>query len=119
MGSDFQAHLSLTDKPAFVLWAESYPYNPESLEVKALSFLPNFIHVVMRIIARVLWSMVYVIKGGSLPCPDSLARGLQMVDPVLHQPPESVYPIHINFDKDLWYRAKERWEETLSWVQYW
>ena len=67
-----------------MLWAESYPYNPESLEVKALSFLPDFVHMVMRIIARVLWSMVYIIKGGSLPYPDGLVQELQMVDPVLH-----------------------------------
>ena len=63
--------------------------------------------------------MVYVIKGGSLPCPDGLVHGLHLVDPLLHQPPESVYPIQINFDKDLRNRARERWEETLSWVQYW
>ena len=63
--------------------------------------------------------MVYIIKGGSLPCPDGLVQGLQMVDPVLHQLTESVYSIQINFNEDLWYRAQERWEETLSWVQYW
>ena len=119
VGSDFLARLSLTDKTAFVLWAELYPYNIKSPEVKALSFLPDFAHMVTRIITRVLWSMVYIIKGGSLPCPDSLVQGLHLVDRVLHQPPESVYPIQINFDKDLWNRARERWEETLSWVQYW
>ena len=63
--------------------------------------------------------MVYVIKGGSLPCQDGLAHGLHMVDPILQQPPESIFPVQINFDEDLRNRARERWEETLSWVQYW
>ena len=30
-----------------------------------------------------------------------------------------MFPIQINFDKDLWNQARERWEEILSWVQYW
>ena len=72
------------DKTVFLLWAESYPYNAESPEVKALSFLLDYIHVAMRIIAWVLWSMVYMIKGGSLPCPDGLVHGLHMVYPMLH-----------------------------------
>ena len=119
MGSNFPAHLSLTDKTAFILWAESYPYNEESLEIKALSFLPDYIHVATKTIAWVLWSMVYILKGGSLPCPDGLACGLHMVDPILQQPPESIFPVQINFDEDLRNRARERWEETLSWIQYW
>ena len=118
MGLDFLAHLSLTDKPTFMLWAESYLYNPENWEVKALSFLPDYVHVAMKIIARVLWSMVYVLKGGSLPCPDGLLQVLQLVDPVLHQPPDSVYPIKITLDEDLCSWAWESWEETLSWIQY-
>ena len=107
------------DKTAFILWAESYPYNEESPEIKALSFLPDHVHMATKIITRVLWSMVYVIKGGSLPCPDGLAHGLHVVDPILQQPPESIFPIQINFDEDLRNRARERWEETLLWVQYW
>ena len=63
--------------------------------------------------------MVYVMKGASLPCPNSLVHGLHVVDPILQQPPESIFPIQINFDKDLWNQARERWEETLSWIQYW
>ena len=102
-----------------MLWAESYPYSPESQEVKALSFLPDYVHVAMKIIARVLWSMVYVLKGGSLPCPNGLVQVLHLVDPVLCQPPDSVYPIKITFDKDLHSQAQESWEETLSWIQYW
>ena len=118
VGLDFSAYLSLTDKPAFMLWAELYPYNPESQEVKALSFLPDYVHVAMKIIARVLWSMVYVLKGGSLLCPDGLAQVLHLVDPMLRQPPDSVCPIKITFNKDLHSWAQESWEETLSWIQY-
>ena len=60
VGSDFPAHLSLTDKPSFTLWAESYPYETESQEVKALSFLPDYMYVATKVITRVLWAMVYV-----------------------------------------------------------
>ena len=114
MGSDFPTHLSPTDKPAFIFWAELYPYDPESREVKALSFLPDYVHVATKIIAKVLWSMLYVLKGGSLPCPDGLAQELQLTDPVLCQPLDSVHPIKITFDKDLYSRAQESWEEILS-----
>ena len=113
------AHLSLTDKQAFTLWMESYPYETESWEVKALSFLPDYVQVATKVIAKVLWAMVYVLKGGSLPYPDSFAQELQRTDPVLHQPPDSAIPIKITFDKDLHSRARKSWEEILSWVQYW
>ena len=119
MGSDFLAHLSLTDRPAFILWAVSYPYIPNTQEVKALSFLPDYAHIALKAITKVLWSMVYVLKGGSLLCPDVLAPVLQLVDPVLHQPPDSVYPIKITSDEDLCSQAWESWEEILSWIQYW
>ena len=119
VGSDFPAHLSLTDKQAFTLWVESYPYETESWEVKALSFLPDYVHVATKVITKVLWAMVYVLKGGLLPCPDSLAQELQQMDPVLCQPPDSAHPIKITFNEDLHSRARESWEEILSWVQYW
>ena len=119
VGLNFPAHLSLTDKHAFMLWAESYLYDPESQEVKALSFLPDYVHVAMKIITRVLWSMVYVLKGGSLLCPNSLAQVLQLVDPMLHQPPDSIYPVKITFHEDMHSWAWESWEETLSWIEYW
>ena len=51
--------------------------------------------------------------------PDGLAQELQQTDPVLCQPPDSAHPIKITFDKDLRSRARESWEEILSWVQYW
>ena len=117
VGSDFPAHLSLSDKPAFTVWAESYPYETES-QVKALSFLPDYVHVATKVIAKVLWAMVYVLKGGSLPCPNSLAQELQWMDPVFHQPPDSAHPVKITFHEDLHSQAWESWEEILSWVQY-
>ena len=98
---------------------ESYLYETESREVKALSFLPDSVHVATKVIAKVLWAMVYVLKGLSLPCPNSLAQELQRTDPVFHQSPDSTYPIKITFDEDLSSRAWESWEEILSWVQYW
>ena len=101
MGSEFLAHLSLTDKPAFMLLAESYPYETESQEVKALSFLLDYVHIATKVITKVLWAMVYVLKGGSLPCPDGLVQELQRTDPVLCQPPDSAHPIKITFNEDL------------------
>ena len=41
------------------------------------------------------------------------------MDLVFHQPPDSTHPVKITLDKDLHSRARESWEETLSWVQYW
>ena len=67
--SDFPAHLSLSDKPAFTIWVELYPYETESWEVKALSFLPDYMHVATKVIAKVLWAMVYVLKGGCCHAP--------------------------------------------------
>ena len=81
VGSDFPAHLSLTDKLAFTLWAESYPYETQSWEVRALSFLPDYVHVATKVIAKVLWAMVYVLKGGLLLCPNGLAQELQQDRP--------------------------------------
>ena len=63
--------------------------------------------------------MVYVLKGGLLPYPNSLVQELQQTDPVLRQPPDSAHPIKITFDKDLHSQTRESWEEILSWVQYW
>ena len=102
-----------------MLWAESYLYETESREVKVLSFLPDYMHVATKVIAKVLSAMVYVLKGGSLPCPDGLAQELQRTDPVLRQSPDSAHPIKITFDEDLHSRALESWEEILSWIQYW
>ena len=39
--------------------------------------------------------------------------------PVLRQPSDSVHPVKITFDEDLRSWARESWEETLSWIQYW
>ena len=39
--------------------------------------------------------------------------------PVLCQPSDSVHPVKITFDEDLRSWARESWEETLSWIQYW
>ena len=102
-----------------MLWVKSYPYETESQEVRALSFLPDYVHIATKVITKVLWAMVYVLKGGSLPCPDGWAQELQWTDPVLRQTPDSVHPIKITFDEDLHSRAWESWEEILSWIQYW
>ena len=100
-------------------WAESYLYKIESRVVKALSFLPDYMHVATKVITKMLWAMVYVLKGGSLLCPNGLVQKLQQMDPVLCQPPDSAHPIKITFDEDLHSQAWESWEEILSWVQYW
>ena len=84
-----------------------------------MSFLPDYMHVATKVIAKVLWAMVCVLKGGSLLCPDGLVQELQWMDPVFHQPPDSAHLVKITFDEDLRSRAQESWEEILSWVQYW
>ena len=76
-------------------------------------------HVATKVITKVLWAMVYVLKGGSLPYPNKLAQELQQMDPVLCQPLDSAHPIKTTFDKDLHSQAQESWEEILSRVQYW
>ena len=112
-GVDSPGQVRLSSPPVplqqagFTVWVESYPYETESQEVKALSFLPDCVHVATKVITKVLWAIVYVLKGGSLPCPDSLAQELQQMDPVFCQLPDSVHPVKITFDKDLHSQAWE------------
>ena len=68
---EFPIHLAVGTKAhAFILWAENYKLNPECYEVQALQFIPNHIEVTGKIVARVMWALVYGMMGEHHPVPD-------------------------------------------------
>ena len=68
---EFPMHLAVGTKAhAFILWAENYKLNPECYEVWALQFIPNHIKVTGKIVARVMWALVYGMMGERHPVPD-------------------------------------------------
>ena len=68
---EFPVHLAVGTKAhAFILWAENYKLNPECYEVRALQFIPNHVEVTGKIMAWVMWALVYGMMGERHPVPD-------------------------------------------------
>ena len=68
---EFPVHLAVGTKAhAFILWAENYKLNPECYEVQALQFIPNHIEVTGKIVAQVMWALVYGMMGERHLVPD-------------------------------------------------
>ena len=68
---EFPVHLAVGTKAcAFILCAENYKLNPECYEVQALQFIPNHVEVTGKIVARVMWALVYGMMGEHHPVPD-------------------------------------------------
>ena len=68
---EFPMHLAIGTKAhAFIPWVENYKLNPECYDVQALQFIPNHVKVTGKIMAQVMWALVYGMMGECHPVPD-------------------------------------------------
>ena len=112
-------HLAVGTKAhAFILWAENYKLNPECYEVQALQFIPNHVEVTGKIVARVMWALVYGMMGERHLAPDRIV-GLEGTGPHEQSPTGAAFPMRPEEQDDLRIRARDGWEWIASWAQYW
>ena len=112
-------HLAVGTKThAFILWAENYKLNLECYEVQALQFIPNHVEVTGKIVAWVMWALVYGMMGERHPVPDQIV-GLEGTGPHKQSPVGAAFPMRPEGQDDLRIRARDRWEWIASWAQYW
>ena len=116
---EFPMHLAIGTKAhAFILWAENYKLNPECYEVWALQFIPNHVEVTGKIVAWVMWALVYGMMGERHPVPDRIVR-LEGTGPHEQSPAGAAFPTRPEEQDDLGIRARDGWEWIASWAQYW
>ena len=112
-------HLAIGTKAhAFILWAENHKLNPECYEVRALQFIPNHVEVTGKIMARVMWALVYGMMGERHPVPNRIV-GLEGIGPHQQSPAGATFPTRPEEQHDLRIRARDGWEWIASWAQYW
>ena len=103
-------HLAVGTKAhAFILWAENYKLNPECYEVRALQFIPNHVEVAGKIVARVMWALVYSMMGEHHPVPNRIV-GLEGTGPHQQSPAGAAFPTRPEEQHDLRIRARDGWE---------
>ena len=116
---EFPMHLAVGTKAhAFILWAENYKLNPECYEVQALQFIPNHVEVTEKIVAWVMWALVYGMMGEHHPVPDRIV-GLEGTGPHEQSPTGAAFPMRLEEQDDLRIPARDGWEWIASWAQYW
>ena len=116
---EFPVHLAIGTKAhAFILWAENYKLNQECYEVQALQFIPNHVEVTGKIVAQVMWALVYGMMGERHPVPDRIV-GLEGTGPHKQSPAGATFPTRPEEQDDLRIRARDGWEWIASWAQYW
>ena len=116
---EFPVHLAVGTKArAFILWAENYKLNPECYEVQALQFIPNHVEVTGKIVAWVMWALVYGMMGERHPVPDRIV-GLEGTGPHEQSPTGAAFPMRPEEQDNLRIRARDGWEWIASWAQYW
>ena len=116
---EFPVHLAVGTKAhAFILLAENYKLNPECYEVRALQFIPNHVEVAGKIVAWVMWALVYGMMGERHPVPDQVV-GLEGTGPQEQSPAGAAFPMRPEEQHDLQIRARDGWEWMASWAQYW
>ena len=94
-------HLAIRTKAhAFILWAENYKLNPECYEVWALQFIPNHVEVAGKIVAWVMWALVYGMMGERHPVPDRVV-GLEGTGPHQQSPAGATFPMRPEEQHDL------------------
>ena len=98
---EFPMHLAVGTKAhAFILWAENYKLNPECYEVQALQFIPNHVEVTGKIVAQVIWALVYGMIGERHPVPDQIVR-LEGTGPHKQSPAGATFPMRPEEQDDL------------------
>ena len=94
-------HLAVGTKAlAFILWAENYKLNPECYEVQALQFIPNHVEVTGKIMAWVMWALVYGMMGERHLVPDQIV-GLEGTGPHKQSPAGATFPTRPEKQDDL------------------
>ena len=94
-------HLAVGTKAhAIILWAENYKLNPECYEVQALQFIPNHVEVTGKIVARVMWALVYGMMGEHHPVPNRIV-GLEGTGPHEQSPAGATFPTRPEEQDDL------------------
>ena len=112
-------HLAIRTKArAFILWAENYKLNPECYEVQALQFIPNHVEVTGKIVAQVMWALVYGMMGERHTVPNGIVW-LEGTGPHEQSPTGAAFPMRPEEQDDLRIRARDGWEWIASWAQYW
>ena len=109
-------HLAIGTKAhAFILWAANYKLNPECYEVQALQFIPNHVEVTGKIVARVMWALVYGMMGERHPVPDQIV-GLEGTGPHKQSPAGAAFSTRPEEQDDLRIHARDGWEWIASWL---
>ena len=91
-------------------------------EVRSLAYLDHYDEVAANVVAWVLWAVTHVYAGGTLPFPNAVTHVdccLFETDPVFQYPLTVPFPREITYNTDTRFKAREKWEQLCSWIQYW
>ena len=120
--ADFPAHLSVDKLLAFRVWAACFPLDRNVPEVRSLAYLDHYDEVAANMVAWVLWAITYVYASGTLPFPNTVTHvdhRLYKTDPLFQYPLTAPFPWEITYNADTRFKAREKWEQLCSWIQYW
>ena len=121
-GVDFPVHMAIEKPFSFHYWAAAYQLDPNYAEVMALMYIPHHVDVTGEIVSWVLWAIVNVCLGSISPFPDSVAEVSAMLCTMNKEWQErraGPFPRMPVFNPDICFKAREKWEEVCSWIQYW
>ena len=120
--ANFPVHLSV-DKPlSFRVWVACFPLDRNALEVRSLAYLDHYEEVAANVVAWVLWAITHVYAGRTLLFPDTVThvdRRLYETDPAFQHPLTAPFPREPTYNADTRFKAREKWEQLCSWIQYW
>ena len=91
-------------------------------EVRSLAYLDHYDEVAANVVAWVLWAVTHVYAGRTLPFPDAVTHvhhRLYETDPLFQYPLTVPFPWEITYNADTRFKAREKWEQLCSWIQYW
>ena len=120
--ADFPAHLSVEKPLAFQVWAVCFPLDRNVPEVRSLAYLDHYDEVAANVVAWVLWAITHMYAGGTLPFPNAVTHVdccLYEMDPVFQYPLTALFPREPTYNTDTRLKAREKWEQLCSWIQYW
>ena len=120
--ADFPVHLSIEKPQAFRVWAACFPLDRNVPEVRPLAYLDHYDEVAANVVAWVLWAITHMYASGTLPFPDTVTHvdhRLFETDPVFQYPLTVPFPQEITYNANTRFKAREKWEQLCSWIQYW
>ena len=84
--------------------------------------MDHYDEVAANVVAWVLWAVTHVYAGGTFPFPDAITHvdhHLYEMDPVFQYPLTVPFPREPTYNADTRFKAREKWEQLCSWIQYW